>query len=104
MTEEIRKPELEKGSFYTIEMYPSDSLVETKYLGQSGNIHVFKGEMVSGFILVDDDCIYEEKMTITPRPGSLVGFRWLTKPIDKIEPVEERSRLAKILTDVGAQL
>lgn len=119
MQEYFKRPELKIGSSYDVELYPDKEISESsKYLGRSNGTHVFEGkikipirpwkkskvETANCFILLDDHWIMEVDKVVTYKPISSFGVEVHTKEdIEKAQP-EVKSRLLKILAEVGVQL
>jgi len=103
MVETFKKPKLEKGKTYRVEQYPEEEILESIYLGLSEREHVFKIKS-NGFIIAEDHWIMEANGIITYMPISSSGIRKLTKDSIQIFSDQEKSRLLKILADVGSQL
>ena len=101
---ELEKPNLTKGKRYTIEMYPYEIIVKAKYLGLSKTKeHVF-GMGSDAFILAEDHWIMETNGIVSYNPVSSSYMRALRKDYIEKSPEKEKSRLTRILTDVGVKL
>ncbi len=107
MQEYFKKPALTKGNVYRVEKYPNGEIEEAEYLGlsETKREHVFKKRgKQNEFIIARDHWIMELDGIVTYKPISSFSMMHLTKDRIQIFPESERSRLVKILADVGAQL
>jgi hypothetical protein len=107
MEEYFKKPTLKKGKIYSVEPYPRGKIKKAEYLGlsKSKREHVFKtGRNSDEFLIAEEALIMEVDGVVTYKPISYVSMINLTK--DRMHKVaeKEKSRLTKILADVGAQL
>ena len=113
MIEFFKKTELKKGSTYNTEFFPDKVILESfKYFGQSNRTHVFEGKIeiktgvpiAEGFILLEDHWMMEIDGVITYKPISSFAIEWHRKEDIEKEAPEVKSRLIKILAEVGTQV
>ncbi len=108
--EYFKKPTLIKGNVYAIEKpieeYPFREKIEAEYLGSSETReHVFGRNSGSNeFIIAEDRWVMEVDGVITYKPITPSRMINLTRDKFQVFSDAEKSRLRKILADVGVQL
>ncbi len=105
MIEIFKKPKLEKGQRYSVELYPKKESVEAAYLGfsKSTGKHIFQTRQKKSrlFLLLDDIWIMEEEGKVTYKPVSTSVVEKIATDDFKDFSDEEKSKLLKIIMDSG---
>lgn len=103
---EGRKPMLMTDEIYVIERSQDPIMLNGIYCGRAENVHVFfakvRGRRELGYLLLDDDWIWERDGIITYVPNSPSGIPFITKEFFANMQIDGAARLSEILSKVGA--